>query len=151
MKKGKYLAALLSSVLIAGSVLTGCGSDSSATTATESYEDAKYASEEYAESAAYEGDYADTNGTETTTVVDTSRKLITTVNLSVETEDMEQTTALVETKVNELGGYIENSSISNGSIHAYNNNRYASYTIRIPADKLDQFIDTVDEGTNVIS
>jgi len=48
----------------------------------------------------------------------------------------------------ELGGYVENSSIS-GNSYSYTTTRYASYTIRIPADKLNEFVDIVGELGNV--
>ena len=48
----------------------------------------------------------------------------------------------------ELGGYIENSSVS-GHSYYYNNTRYASYTIRIPTAELNQFVDVVSEIGNV--
>ena len=54
----------------------------------------------------------------------------------------------MKTKTNELGGYVENSSIS-GNSYSYTTTRYASYTIRIPADKLNEFVDIVGELGNV--
>ena len=51
-------------------------------------------------------------------------------------------------KTAELGGYIENSSVS-GHSYYYNNTRYASYTIRIPTAELNQFVDVVSEIGNV--
>ena len=51
-------------------------------------------------------------------------------------------------KRQELGGYIENSSIS-GNSYYHQSTRYASYTIRIPSEQLDQFVDIVSELGNV--
>ena len=87
------------------------------------------------------------------TVTQTNRKLITTVNISTETEDLNKTMSQIENKTAELGGYIENSNIYNGSAYSsgYRSNRSANYTIRIPASKLDLFISSVEEGTNIIN
>lgn len=83
-------------------------------------------------------------------VVDTSRKLITTMNISTETENLDEVLSGVQSKVKELGGYIESSNIYNGSRYSGRVvSRDASFTIRIPADKLDQFVSTLEEGTNI--
>lgn len=82
-------------------------------------------------------------------VVDnTNRKLITTVNLSAETEDLDKTVSSVTGKVKELGGYIESSNVYNGSNYGYSS-RSASITARIPASRLDEFIESVEGANNI--
>lgn len=86
-----------------------------------------------------------------TQVTDTSRKLIKNVNMSVETRDFETLLSQVETKTSEMGGYIQDSSIYNGSSYGtYRDTRYASLTIRVPQEKLDGFIKDVEGISNVI-
>ena len=51
-------------------------------------------------------------------------------------------------KVKDLGGYIQDSSVW-GSSSDYSSSRSASYTLRIPSDKLDEFIDVVETLGNV--
>ena len=70
-----------------------------------------------------------------------NRKLIQTVNMDVETENLDT----------ELGGYIENSHIQNGSAYSGRRYRTASITIRIPAQHLDAFIDRVADISNIVS
>ena len=79
------------------------------------------------------------------------RKLITTVNMSVETEDLDSVLTQIKNRTKELGGYIESSNVQNGS--AYDNNRYRSavMTVRIPQKSLSSFVDKVGEISNVVS
>lgn len=84
-------------------------------------------------------------------VKDTNRKLIKNVNMEVETEEFDTLLNKVEQKVNGLGGYVEGSYTYNGSSYYGSNSRNASMTIRIPAEKLDDFLSEVSESSNVIS
>lgn len=79
------------------------------------------------------------------------RKLITTVNMSVETEDLDKVLTQIKNRTKELGGYIESSNVQNGS--AYDNDRYRSavMTVRIPQKSLTSFVDKVGEISNVVS
>ncbi len=47
--------------------------------------------------------------------VASNRKLIRRVNMNVETQDFEQLTGYIESKVSELGGYMEQSNVYGGS------------------------------------
>ncbi|MCH4193043.1 MAG: DUF4349 domain-containing protein [Butyrivibrio sp.] len=91
------------------------------------------------------------DGTAETVKDDTARKLITTVNISAETEDLDSLLSSVNAKVKALGGYVESSSISNGNSQLYgaDDTRSASLTIRIPADKLDGFVNEVQKESNI--
>ena len=77
------------------------------------------------------------------------RLLIRNVNIQAQTTDFESVRQSVEDKIKELGGYIENSGISGtgktGSL------RSASYTIRVPADKLDALISAVGNNCTITS
>lgn len=66
----------------------------------------------------------------------------------MQTKEFDSVLNSLKTKTTELGGYVENSSIS-GNSYSYTTTRYASYTIRIPADKLNEFVDIVGELGNV--
>lgn len=84
--------------------------------------------------------------------VSANRKLIKTVSMSVETKEFDTLTANLKEKVEGLGGYMESSYISGRSTQAaYDETRYASYTIRIPAAKLDSFVTQVSKISNIIS
>lgn len=150
-KKGLVL--FVSAALIAMS-FTGCGgaSKSYATTNGKSY-DTAMATE------AYDGDYgyeyaeeelAAADVESPVEVQDTSRKLITTYNLSVETEEFDGYTKYLENKVTEFGGYIQDLSEYNGSISGRSyETRYSYLTVRIPSAKAKDFLNLVGENANI--
>ena len=80
--------------------------------------------------------------------VENGRKLIRTVSLSLETKEFDSVLTNLSTKTTELGGYIELSTVS-GNSYAHHSTRYASYVIRIPSDKLNEFVEVVSELGNV--
>lgn len=80
--------------------------------------------------------------------VENGRKLIRTVSLSLETKEFDSVLTNLSTKTTELGGYIETSSV-NGNSYSHHSTRYASYVIRILADKLNEFVEVVSELGNV--
>ena len=108
--------------------------------------------------AELDGEYSwDTDETADTSVtsengleaqVENGRKLIRTVSLSLETKEFDSVLTNLSTKTTELGGYIETSSV-NGNSYSHHSTRYASYVIRIPADKLNEFVEVVSELGNV--
>lgn len=80
-----------------------------------------------------------------------NQKLIRTVYLDAETEDMDTLLSQVQNRINELGGYVEAREVYNGSM--YNSRRYrsANLTVRIPADRLNEFVDHVSQVSNITS
>lgn len=152
-------AAILLCVL-AAAVYTGCGADGGASMTTDKgsqnsagavYEagGAMYDMEEAAEQEA--ADYASEDGASKSAGVLEGRKLIQTVNLEVETKEFEQMMSSLETQVQEMGGYIESMETYNGSSYSgYANSRYANLTIRVPAAKLNSFLQTVSDISNVV-
>ena len=79
------------------------------------------------------------------------RKLIRKVHLTAETEDMDSLLSHINRRVADLDGYIEARDIYNGSAYYDNVSRSATLTIRIPADKLDSFVQQIADVTNIIS
>lgn len=79
------------------------------------------------------------------------RKLIRKIHMSAETEDMDALLAHIDQRVGQLEGYIEARDIYNGSAYSGSRNRSATLTIRIPADKLDGFVQQIGEVSNIIS
>lgn len=81
-----------------------------------------------------------------------NRKLIKTVTLDLETMDFDNLLPNISQRVNELGGYIEYSDTYNGSAYyGTTSNRNATITVRIPVDSLDDFINQVEEQSNITS
>lgn len=79
------------------------------------------------------------------------QKLIKTVELRAETEDLDTLLTQLADRVRALGGYTEYQNIYNGSAYNSYRSRSAEMTIRIPADKLEGFLTEVEGFSNVIS
>lgn len=134
---------------IAALFLSGCGAGENRMAVTETPAANNYASEDiYAQEFATESEEAATGNSAS---VATGRKLIKNVNMDVETEGFDELVATVEQKVDALGGYIENINVYNGSSRYGSTNKNANMTIRIPKDKLDEFVTKVAEVSNVVS
>lgn len=80
-----------------------------------------------------------------------NRKLIKTVSIEAETEELDTILAGIDSKIAELDGYVESREIYNGSSYAQRRYRRADLTIRIPAENVDGFVAHVDGVSNVVS
>lgn len=141
----RYIAIWVGIVMLA---MTGCGSSSSQTEqamATSDY--ANYDTDNgaglYSESksgnvTAEEASSVETNAAET------NRKLIKTVNMTVETEEYDELIEVLNQKITALGGYSEFFSTQGTG-----NSRYGSLTARIPRKNLDAFLKTIEGASNI--
>lgn len=77
------------------------------------------------------------------------RKLIKTVRISAETLEFDKTVGEIKSEIEKCGGYIESSDIT-GSGYDDNNLRTATFTVRIPADKTEDFTGGVGDLCNVV-
>ena len=84
-------------------------------------------------------------------VPNTEQKLIKTVRMDVETEDLEALLPQINAKIASLGGYIENQELYNGSSYSSYRSRNASLTVRIPAQNLNGFVEDVRGASNVVT
>ena len=166
MKKATFL---LAGVFLLGS-LAGCGSSASndsmkkalqvnsepAMAVERSYESGGWS--EMADTEAYAEEYemkadagsGSTVGQMSENASNSKRKLIKNVWMDVETQEYEALMASVESRVKELGGYIQNMESYNGSNYSGRTTRTANMTIRIPQARLDEFVGTVSDMANVI-
>ena len=79
------------------------------------------------------------------------RKLIRTVNMTVETKEYDTLLSTLETEVQSRGGYIESMDSYNGSSYSsYRSTRHASLTLRIPKAQLDNFLALISDIGNVV-
>ena len=92
-----------------------------------------------------------TNSSTPSASVPEGRKWIITVDMSVETEDLETLQEALVEHIEGMDGYVEDQSIYNGSTYASRRYRNANLTIRIPADRIDSFTKEVDAIANVVS
>lgn len=118
------------------------------------YENQKRAATEVAEEAAEEEYGAEdtaaaagaSEGTAATESVKGNQKLIYTIRLDVETTEYDTLWTDIREKVEQLGGYIENSEVSGDPDR---HNRSAYMTIRIPAEKRNELTETVKTTASV--
>ena len=82
---------------------------------------------------------------------ETGQKLIRRVNIDAETENLDELLPLLQNRIAAADGYIESQNLYNGSSHSTYRSRSANLTIRIPADKLDDFVGQLKETSNVVS
>ena len=167
MRKLKWSRYVLTAAVAVGMMvaMAGCGGSSS-TDASYGMKNAtvtEMASEYDMMGAAYYDDYdydmEEWNPTSEAINVDESaaqvgknRKLIRTVEVDVETLEFDKTIATLEEQTTVMGGYIESMDLYNGSRYSYyRNTRNANLTIRIPQDKLEEFLNTVSGISNVVS
>ena len=141
----KRMNALLCLLLCLTLLLTGCGAKSADSAASD--EMAYMATESANGMALYDGmEYAaaaDRSETEENTG---DRKLIWRADLSLETTAFDDAIALLEQRTAESGGWVESSELQGSS--RYDSARYGWYTLRIPAEKLNEFLsDAGDLGT----
>lgn len=81
----------------------------------------------------------------------TEQKLIKTIRMEAETEDLDALLPQINAKISALGGYVENQELYNGSSYSSYRHRNANLTIRIPADQLGGFVEDVKGVSNVVS
>ena len=142
-------------VFLAASLLTGCGGSSKDFAATAPMEAPKQeaAAEEYYETEDAIVEESTAAGVETgadiSGTAQVNRKLIRTFDIQIQTKEFDSVVAGIQEKIDELGGYIEQSSLDSGSSYYSHYNRYSYMTVRIPSDKLDQFVSNVQENANV--
>ncbi len=103
--------------------------------------------ESYEEAPASGGAIVSDTGESPNISVNSSRKLIRTVDLSVEALDYEKLMADIKQRVNALGGYFESMDES-GNVQQ-GRARYSNMTIRIPKDKADELIQVVEAESNI--
>ena len=165
-KTGRIWTLVTAMVLLAALSLSACGSKSYNTAAmAETTAAAAYVmdAEEGQTDAAFLGENLNTlkaesgsglsSSSDIGSPADTGRKLIRDVNMSVEARDFDGVLSQITDKVRELGGYVESSDVSGISVNSYGGSqqRYADIRARIPADRLDRFVETVESAGNVTS
>jgi len=79
-----------------------------------------------------------------------TRKIVKTVSMTLESMEFDDAVKDIIKTATDIGGYIESSYISGSSIYSSSNTRYASFTIRIPADNLTPYVNDLNKF-NVLS
>ncbi len=148
MKMRGFISVLMAMVLLF--LLTACGASAPLSAAGGEYgakENYYSVEEDYTQAVADSLSSPNASG-EVAPV--TNQKLIRTVKLEAETEDMDALLADVESRIASLGGYVENRNVYNGGAGS-RRSRNATMVVRIPADKLDGFVQQVSGVSNIVS
>lgn len=151
-RRKTWLALLLALALV---MAPGCGSsggskDTAASVATEEAAEDSVAEENFSMAMeAGTGTGGDSLGTEALEA--SGEKLIKTVDLSMETREFDTLLENIRAKTVEFGGYVEESQVSGNSYYNTRGYRYAWLTLRIPSDRLDEFVELAGELGNVVS
>ena len=155
MKRRNWMA-LLAALVMAAALLAGCG----ATAAADSMEYWSYDAQAsnkgtpMEEIAVEEPESADLSITADSTTYSTNyaeQKLIKTVEIDTETEDLEAMMAQLTRQIAGVNGYMEAQEIYNGSSYSSSRYRSARLTIRVPAESLGDFVGEVEGISNVVT
>lgn len=149
----KKMTAILVTLCMLAALLAGCGG---ASKSTQAFDAAAAAPAEAANGAYYDMESAKSEdggltGDTDSTVLPEGRKWIITVNMSAETEDLDALMEALNGKISGLGGYVEGQDSYNGSMYSSRRYRSASLTVRIPAQRVDEFTEEMSGIANVVS
>ncbi len=83
---------------------------------------------------------------------DIGNKIIKTGHMEIETVDFDETTSAVVRKTNQVGGFVESSNVEGRSRRdtPYPSLREARFRLRIPSEKLEQFMTDMGDLGNVV-
>ena len=149
----KKMTAFLVTLCMLAALLAGCGG---ASKSTQAFDAAAAAPAEAANGAYYDMESAKSEdggltGDTDSTVLPEGRKWIITVNMSAEAEDLDALMEALNGKISGLGGYVEDQDSYNGSMYSSRRYRSASLTVRIPAERVDEFTEEMSGIANVVS
>ena len=144
MKVQKYMSFLLTLLLLIG-LVSGCS------TASKNAASDNFYVQESVGSGISDGVNEKVEASSTADANLTDRKLVKTLEMNAETEDLDALLEAVMVRVGQLGGYVETQRVYNGSNYASRRSRSASMTIRIPAEELEDFADHMAQNSNIVS
>ena len=149
----KKIVSLTLVMLLVLSLVTGCGASSTMKNAVVSPAAPReeMAMDSAAGAVMMATNTSGTKGEAGQSVPNTEQKLIKTIRMDAETEDLDVLLPQVTAKIDALGGYVENQELYNGSSYNSYRSRSASLTIRIPAEQLNGFVENVKGVSNVVS
>ena len=78
------------------------------------------------------------------------KKIIKTVDINAETKKFDEALNWLKNHVAKYDGSIDNSYVDSGNMNAINYSKSAYYSVRIPAESLDKFLNEIGDNLNVI-
>jgi len=168
MKKASFRKALIPALaaLLAAVLLCACGATSANLVGT-SYDNggktyAASSAASYSMAVSESGAKSATAGSSSGSVPsnpdtgdEMTDKIIYTVSANIESTDLDKSVEAIDRLISQYGGFVQSSSVNGRSVRTeyggYTGDRTASYTIRIPADKLDAAKTELSTIGNVLS
>lgn len=141
MKSRKFFLMLVS-VLLMLILFAGCSAQSE----IDSPQSGQAADSNWKENIPLETIASSEGASSVSSAMPSDQKLIRTIRISAETEAMDPLLTQINTRIAELGGYIESQDVYS---KASGMTRSAKMVIRIPAEQLDHFVGHVQEASNV--
>lgn len=142
--KNKKLLYGIIFILLLSIFTSACSSDSDTSMDTAPSEGEEYTEEEAYDASDMDNIASEEDGRE-------PNKVITTISISMQTEEFLKTSDKLNSLINKHKGYIEQSNISYNDFVYDTGLKYADYSIRIPRDNLDLFVNELREIGNIIS
>ena len=135
--------------LLAAALLAACGASSDSYASSASVANGSY----YDESAAMEGEYGGTDSGSTTPTLDpavqnTEQKIVYTADMRIEATDFAAARTAFLAAVEDTGAWLEHTYVSGCE---EDHDRYASYTVRVPAENYRAFLEQAGKGGSVSS
>lgn len=149
----KKLLSILAILVFCGSLFASCAGKSAGGATTESFTPMAESYDTAAESAygAYDEDGQSNLGGASLTDAPHGLKIVYTASLYIETLEFDQSRAAIQAAITQAGGYVSNEYSYGG--YNYNRSRYntrsASYTVRIPVEQYESFLDGAAAFGNV--
>ena len=141
----KKLIALLLVLLVSLMMLTSCGgAPANDALKGESSPTVGSPNESGSEKPGSENSYIDT-------VEDYSRKIIKTYDIQLETKNYTEARDVIVNAAVSLGGYISDSSEKDTMNYQNKKVRSATFTVRVPSEKADEYVDEISKNTSVLS
>ena len=144
------LLSILFALMLVLSLFSACGGSSSAPAMDYAVQEEAMEMEAPAAMAGGSNSLTE-NGSDGSASLPEGRKWVITVNMYTETNDLDTLTTELDEHIQNLGGYVEDQRIYNGSAYANRRYRNANLTIRIPAADVDKFTQEVAGIANVVS
>ncbi|MGL5257768.1 MAG: DUF4349 domain-containing protein [Proteocatella sp.] len=149
----KYISLGMVGLILLIFILSGCGLKSenydTGTSESKTSEQAEMLPEENVEGV-MAADEANSVGGVNDNIVLENRKLVYRVQMVIQTIGFEDSISKINTKVSELGGYIQSSQVS-GNDYGYSGGKSGSIVARIPSEKLNQFLNASKSFGNISS
>lgn len=134
--------------LLAAALLAACGGSSESYASSASVANGSY----YDESAAMEGEYGGTDSGTTPTLdpsaQNTEQKIVYTADMRIEATDFAAARDAFLAAVEDTGAWLEHTYVSGCE---EDHDRYASYTVRVPAENYRTFLEQAGKGGSVSS